>query len=191
MTDRTQPEALRLAEMLEQEARLLLKPRSAAAAAELRSQHARIAELEQEVAHTDGLLGKANALARIRAHHIAELETKLSSSGFTAADMATAAAQGFRDGVASVAASALTSITPETGNSATAKGAAITSESVAASAGGEPVASRAFLERALSAMEGVIDVADRQTDEFEALRSCVIDLTLMLFTVIDPPKDPS
>lgn len=36
---------------------------------------------------------------------IAELESQLSSSGFTAADMATAAAQGFRDGVASVAAS--------------------------------------------------------------------------------------
>ncbi len=42
-------------------------------------------------------------------------------------------------------------------------------------------ASREFLERMLSAMEGVIDVADRQTDEFEALRSCVVDLTLMLF----------
>ncbi len=40
---------------------------------------------------------------------------------------------------------------------------------------------REFLERMLSAMEGVIDVADRQTDEFEALRSCVVDLTLMLF----------
>ena len=46
---------------------------------------------------------------------------------------------------------------------------------------GEPVASRAFLERALSAMEGVIDVADRNTTEFDALRSCVVDLTLMLF----------
>ena len=38
--------------------------------------------------------------------HIADLESQLSSSGYTAADMATAAAQGFRDGVASVAASA-------------------------------------------------------------------------------------
>ena len=95
------------------------------------------------------------AINELRSQHdrIAELEAQISSSGFTAADMATAAAQGFRDGVASVA----------------------------ASAGSEPVASRAFLERALSAMEGVIDVADRQTDEFEALRSCVIDLTLMLF----------
>ena len=37
---------------------------------------------------------------------IAELESQLSSSGFTAADMATAEARGFRDGVASAAASA-------------------------------------------------------------------------------------
>lgn len=37
---------------------------------------------------------------------IAELESQLESSGFTAADMATASAQGFRDGVASVSASA-------------------------------------------------------------------------------------
>ena len=75
------------------------------------------------------------------------------SPSFDAADMATTAAQGFRDGVASVA----------------------------ANAGSEPGASRAFLERALSAMEGVIDVADRNTTEFDALRSCVVDLTLMLF----------
>ena len=37
---------------------------------------------------------------------IAELEAQLASSGFTAADMATAAAQGFRDGVASLSANA-------------------------------------------------------------------------------------
>ena len=43
------------------------------------------------------------------------------------------------------------------------------------------VPTREFLERTLAAMEGVIDVADRKTDEFDALRSCVIDLTLMLF----------
>ena len=42
-------------------------------------------------------------------------------------------------------------------------------------------ANREFLERALSAMEGVIDVADRKTNEFDALRSCIVDLTLMLF----------
>jgi hypothetical protein len=46
----------------------------------------------------------------------------------------------------------------------------------------EPVAGRAFLERVLVAMEGVIDVADRKTDEFDALRSCIIELTLMLYT---------
>lgn len=50
----------------------------------------------------------------------------------------------------------------------------------------EPVAGRAFLERILAAMEGVIDVADRKTDEFDALRSCVIDLTVMLHTA--PPQ---
>ena len=47
--------------------------------------------------------------ALVEAHQhtrIAELEAQLSSSGFTAADMATASAQGFRDGVASVAANA-------------------------------------------------------------------------------------
>ena len=55
-----------------------------------------------------------------------------------------------------------------------------------AAAKAEPVAGRAFLERILAAMEGVIDVADRKTDEFDALRSCVIDLTLMLHTA--PPQ---
>jgi hypothetical protein len=49
----------------------------------------------------------------------------------------------------------------------------------------EPVAGRAFLERVLVAMEGVIDVADCKTDEFDALRSCIIELTLMLYTT--PP----
>lgn len=46
------------------------------------------------------------ALLREQHARIAELEAQLPSSGFTAADMATASAQGFRDGVASVAASA-------------------------------------------------------------------------------------
>lgn len=45
----------------------------------------------------------------------------------------------------------------------------------------EAVPNRAFLERTLAAMEGVIDVADRKTDEFEAMRSCIVDLTLMLY----------
>lgn len=59
--------------------------------------------------------------------------------------------------------------------------------SLAASAGSEPAPDRAFLERTLSAMEGVIDVADRKTAEFDALRSCVIDLTLMLFKAAPTP----
>ena len=49
-----------------------------------------------------------DAAAELRRQHarIAELEAQLASAGFTAADMATASAQGFRDGVASVAANA-------------------------------------------------------------------------------------
>ena len=46
------------------------------------------------------------ALPREQHARIAELEAQLSSSGFTAADMASAAAQGFRDGVASISANA-------------------------------------------------------------------------------------
>lgn len=45
-----------------------------------------------------------------------------------------------------------------------------------------PVFDRILLERTLAAMEGVIDVADRKTVEFDALRNCIIDLTLMLHT---------
>lgn len=52
----------------------------------------------------------------------------------------------------------------------------------AASEKQEPVADRALLERTLTAMEGVIDVADRKTDEFDALRACILDLTLMLYS---------
>ena len=103
----------------------------------------RIAELESEL-EAVGAGGVSGPLVGRAA---------LQSPGFDAADIATASAQGFRDGVASLSASAV----------------------------GEPGASRAFLERALSAMEGVIDVADRNTTEFDALRSCVVDLTLMLF----------
>lgn len=54
----------------------------------------------------------------------------------------------------------------------------------------EPVADRAFLERALTAMEGVIDVADRKTDEFDALRACIVDLTLMLYSLQPAPPAP-
>ena len=71
MTDNTQPEALRLAASLEL---CWGDSRIDAAASELRRLHARITELESQLAQH-----------------------------FDAADMATAAAQGFRDGVASVA----------------------------------------------------------------------------------------
>ena len=81
MTDNTQPEALRLAnefKLCDEYDSIPSINDIAKAEAELRRQHARIAELEAQ----------------------------LESAGFTAADMATAAAQGFRDGVASCAASA-------------------------------------------------------------------------------------
>lgn len=54
-------------------------------------------------------------------------------------------------------------------------------EAVEAPQQAEAVPGRAFLERTLAAMEGVIDVADRKTDEFDKLRACTIDLTLMLY----------
>lgn len=95
MTDKTQPEALRLADWLQ--AAVQAYPQMSEdepggyasevdqimdeAAAELRRQHTRIAELEQEVAHADSLLGKANALARIRAHRIAELQARVQELG--------------------------------------------------------------------------------------------------------------
>lgn len=52
-----------------------------------------------------------------------------------------------------------------------------------------PCVDRAFLEKTLSAMEGVIDVADRKTDEFDALRDCVIHLTSSLFSSALATKD--
>ena len=79
MTDTKQPEALRLANAIEGLATKAWTREEVAA--ELRRLHARIAELEQEVAHTDSLLGKANALARIRAHRIAELKAQLEAIG--------------------------------------------------------------------------------------------------------------
>ncbi len=50
-----------------------------------------------------------------------------------------------------------------------------------------PQADHAFLKRVLAAMEGVIDVADRKTVEFDALRECVVDLTLMLHAAPEAP----
>lgn len=63
------------------------------------------------------------------------------------------------------------------------------SSNARAPADSQPVPTRAFLERTLAAMEGVIDVADRQTDEFEALHSCIIDLTVLLFSKSAPARD--
>ena len=71
MNDNTQPEALRLANVCSNFTRYSMDAHLIAA--ELRRQHTRIAELEAQ----------------------------LEASGFDAADMATASAQGFRDGAAS------------------------------------------------------------------------------------------
>lgn len=89
MTDNTQAEALRLANALEYCDASVARQ----AINELRRQHARIAELEAQ-------------LEAIGAGGVSPLIGQQASDSFTAADMATASAQGFRDGVASVAASA-------------------------------------------------------------------------------------
>ena len=156
MADNTRPEALRLANVCSNLTRYSMDAHLIAA--ELRRQHARIAELEAQLSSSgftaaDGACGgwrvsaicasytrganmnntqpealrlaklltadewpgnmtlvsyARECVAELRRQHarIAELEAQLSSSGFTAADMATAAAQGFRDGANSVAASA-------------------------------------------------------------------------------------
>ncbi len=82
MTTR-QPEALDLADWL---IGVGGGPSAQRAAALLRSQHARITELEAQ-------------LEAVGAGGVGPL---IASAGFSAADMATAAAQGFRDGVSSV-----------------------------------------------------------------------------------------
>ena len=84
MTTR-QPEALDLADWL---IGVGGGPSAQRAAALLRSQHARITELEAQ-------------LEAVGAGGVGPL---IADAGFDAADMATAAAQGFRDGVASVSA---------------------------------------------------------------------------------------
>lgn len=135
MTDNTQPEALRLAN----EFKLCNEYDSipsindiAKAEAELRRQHARIAELEADhfedkldmvarwyMVDKDGMATLctdredaeqeakyANMAWPHTAPHRAVQLVEASTAGFTAADMATASAQGFRNGAASVAASA-------------------------------------------------------------------------------------
>lgn len=86
MTDNTQPEALRLADALEYCDASVARQ----AINELRSQHARIAELE----------------AQLEAIGAGGVNGPLMGRAFDAADMATAWSNGFRDGVASLAASA-------------------------------------------------------------------------------------
>lgn len=92
MTEAKQPESLRLADRLQNAV----------------ATYPQVSEDEpggycQEV---DQVMDEAAAELRRQHARIVELEAQPSSSGFTAADMATAAAQGFRDGVASVVASA-------------------------------------------------------------------------------------
>ena len=86
-----QPEALRLAWLLELAPEDGVEPQTTEdAAAELRRQHARIAELEAQ-------------LEAIGAGGVAPLIGQQTRDSFTAADMATAAEEGYRDGAAEVA----------------------------------------------------------------------------------------
>ena len=113
----TKPEALRLAEGLESIfiSEEIHATKAQKIAAELRRLHARIADLEsqlvKEAARSADEKRRADQMTeqhRMQAAMNAEARAKLASigAGYTAADMATAAAQGFRDGAASVAASA-------------------------------------------------------------------------------------
>lgn len=92
MTDNTHPEALRLADWLQ-------------AAVQIFPQRSED-EPGGYASEVDQIMDEAAAELRRQHARIADLEAQLSSSGFTAADMATAESRGFRDGVASVAASA-------------------------------------------------------------------------------------
>jgi len=110
-----QPEALRLAEALDDGAFAFPDEISA----ELRRLHAYCQELESqvildcmthvqnpaEIEHVAGDVSKNGAGLNMSTQHarITELESQLAQR-FDAADMATASAQGFRDGVASVSA---------------------------------------------------------------------------------------
>ena len=95
-TSTEQPEALRLAEILEGDycPDWFYEQGVDEVAAELRRQHTRIAELESEL-EAVGAGGVSGPLIG---------RASLQSPSFDAADMATAAAQGFRDGAASVSA---------------------------------------------------------------------------------------
>lgn len=120
MTDNTQPEALRLAEILEGDycPDWFYEQGVDEVAAELRRQHARIADLEAQLEAigaggvTGPLIGQPQAMPDLSqltergAVAWAGVDAQGLREGFTAADMATASAQGFRDGVASIAANA-------------------------------------------------------------------------------------
>ena len=117
MTTR-QPEAVRLAEILEGGYSLawLYERGGYGVSAELRRQHALIAELESrlEAIGAGGvsgpLIGQPQAMPDLSqltergAKAWAGVDAQGLREGFTAADMATVSAQGFRDGVASVSA---------------------------------------------------------------------------------------
>ena len=86
-----QPEALRLADELDAVPETGADPQTIQdAAAELRRQHTRIAELEAQ-------------LESIGAGGVAPLIGQQTRDSFTAADMATAAEEGYRDGAAETA----------------------------------------------------------------------------------------
>jgi len=87
MNTKQQPLALMLADRLHHEQPMVLRIDAEHAGEELLRQHARITELEAQ-------------LEAVGAGGVGPL---IADAGFDAADMATAAAQGFRDGVASVA----------------------------------------------------------------------------------------
>jgi len=119
MTDNTQPEALRLAEQYDYGDPVAHSNTwKAAVCTELRRQHARIAELESQLESIGAggvsgpLMGQPQAMPDLSAltergaKAWAGVDAQGLREGFTAADMATAEARGFRDGVASVAANA-------------------------------------------------------------------------------------
>ena len=115
MTTR-QPEALRLAEILEGGYSLawLYERGGYGVSAELRTQQARITDLEAQLEAIGAggvsgpLIGQPQAMPDLSqltergAKAWAGVDAQGLREGFTAADMATVSAQGFRDGVASV-----------------------------------------------------------------------------------------
>ena len=117
MTTR-QPEALRLAEILEGGYSLawLYERGGYEVSAELRRQQARITDLEAQLEAigaggvSGSLIGQPQAMPDLSqltergAKAWAGVDAQGLREGFTAADMATVSAQGFRDGVASVSA---------------------------------------------------------------------------------------